>query len=1305
ADGADLSLTALDSSAPAIATSVAFDNLRVSDLPPVELGNGTRAVPSFSRVPKAIITASYAGKSLCAHAPLAVDEIRGLPVAVARLKGQAYLAGDVLQLADIRAEAAGGQVTAFAALDVRQNRLAAAAQLDSVDVAQIRPLLGDQFDHTLGGKASGVVWASGEKDKGIADCSFLVAAPQVDRYAAAQAAAAVRVGEAGIEVPWFVVEADQGRVAGRARIENGTLTARVAAADVDVGAVGVLAGAEGLEGRAWAVAEVSGPLDQPAFEVETTVIGPGIGGQRAEALYAKANGTPHQLRVSRLLAAREGTVAEASLTAVNLSSEQPYADLDGTFRILGAELPTVLSWAGLSADELEGGQVAVEGKISGTVLDPAITGTAHVAGVSWDIYRLESLTAPIQLRGATLRIGPAAGTALGVPVSGSARIDNLTDPQSLEASATFATGPIDLSRLVALHRYAVGIEGEARVRHAELFFANGHLRGASASVDCNGVTLGEQRLAPFSFVVETQDEAIYLKPATVEIAGGRCELSGRYEPASGEITAQASMADCNVDELLEAVSSVLPAGVVGEKVAKLLPSLALRMAGRVSGVLAVSGPSSAPDARVQLSAVDLSLDQRSLPRLQLACRYDASDRTISDIAAEAQYADGLITASGSAALGGRIDLLVEATNLDVARLREWLPAGHSLAGTLQFTCQVGGQTESPVVRGSFDVLDVNVEGIRFDIVSVPVFDVAEGSIAFDTLIFKRGEHEIRAHGRLPFTWQGPSVPGDRPVAVSASVSALDLETVFAILDEYRRAKGPEGPARVWSAVEAHGEVDAEAQVSGTLQKPQIGGSLRLTRAALRFPSWAKPVQDIDLVLVMEPVPEGSLITVSRASARYENSTLAVGGSVGLKRVGPSAFLDNNWNLTFTVEANGQKLPGGGTVDAAKVVATFLSTEPGKASFRFAEGFAKLGSGDVKIEGGADITQADLARLQRNSFDIKVAARRVRLVYSPYVDGLVSGAIEIANPEEGADAVVRGQLVLSQAVVAPEFTGLGTMRVVRGAPKLAPAFSLDVGVAVGDNVVFRAAGVQAVVRPAPAAHLSGTPQEPRLSGAVSLLRGQASMPGGLLEIERFDLSYSVAPQPTAYEPPKPLELRARLSGQATRVISEVMVDQRTVGPVRIYLSIDGQVPGELSVRATSEPPLAEEQIYAILGAVPLGGFTPAAGGATEVLSQRFVSLIAMGLRASILEPLEAKLREFLGLTEFTVSFQLEQPVEVRLGKYLARNLLVSYRYQLGTPGRETWLLSVSYEVLPNVVVSYRARDDGEERFSVGIRRDL
>ena len=157
-----------------------------------------------------------------------------------------------------------------------------------------------------------------------------------------------------------------------------------------------------------------------------------------------------------------------------------------------------------------------------------------------------------------------------------------------------------------------------------------------------------------------------------------------------------------------------------------------------------------------------------------------------------------------------------------------------------------------------------------------------------------------------------------------------------------------------------------------------------------------------------------------------------------------------------------------------------------------------------------------------------------------------------------------------------------------------------------------------------------------------------------------------------------------------------MEGRNIGLVHLALSITGEVPGSTNVTLTSEPPLTEDQKLTLMGLEPLTGT-----GTTDVsqmLSQRFMSLLAIGVRQALLAPLEQELRRSLGLTEFTVAFSLDQPMELRVGKLLFKNFLISYRYSLINSQAELWNLGLSYE-WRDMLLTFSTNESGDEQFRV------
>jgi len=102
-------------------------------------------------------------------------------------------------------------------------------------------------------------------------------------------------------------------------------------------------------------------------------------------------------------------------------------------------------------------------------------------------------------------------------------------------------------------------------------------------------------------------------------------------------------------------------------------------------------------------------------------------------------------------------------------------------------------------------------------------------------------------------------------------------------------------------------------------------------------------------------------------------------------------------------------------------------------------------------------------------------------------------------------------------------------------------------------------------------------------------------------------------------------------------------------------------------------------------------------AQEMLAQ----LVAKNVLEGVLQPLEQELTEALGLEEFEVIVGLDEAVEVRVGKYLLENLLVSYHRTAGGPEDE-FDLRLSYNVKERYQVTYQTDERARQQVNLEYR---
>jgi len=350
-----------------------------------------------------------------------------------------------------------------------------------------------------------------------------------------------------------------------------------------------------------------------------------------------------------------------------------------------------------------------------------------------------------------------------------------------------------------------------------------------------------------------------------------------------------------------------------------------------------------------------------------------------------------------------------------------------------------------------------------------------------------------------------------------------------------------------------------------------------------------------------------------------------------------------------------------------------------------------------------------ANFHRNEYDISVA-------YGRQLRGRLDGSLRLhrlaTDPPlaDGRPARARldGHLLLDRAQIALALPAGGKRGEMWGAAESVPSPDFDVSLDVGHDVEVRGLGVVLPIAAARLAHLTGTLQRPVLAGAVSTGGGDVSVPAAAMKVTKANIDYRLAPTPGPVRAGRaPLGLSGDVDIQAEKLISDAQIPGQEAGPVQVMIAVEGRLPDDIRVHTWSDPPLSEEQLVAMLGARTLGSLTGIGAGesVTDALSQQALQALAAGFRATVFSPIETELARMLGLTEFTVSFGFNQAVSVRLGKYVLRDLLVSYQRSIGGGPDEQYTLSISYRLRDQLRIAYTTNELGESRVKVTYDIDM
>ncbi len=1244
------------------------------------------------------------------------------------------LAGGSLHIPRLRANLLGGQVEAEALISLPHDRnqgfrAVANGRAEGLDLAHLPPwpMLVAAASH-LGGVVSadfGLAWAEG---RGELATSLQAREPNYRSYTATRVQALARAeflpgGDWRVELPQAEVEKGGAQAAlwGQASRDGGLdLQAELGAVEL----AELPREGERLDGRAYGHLRLTGTFRDPVVAGQLAVFAPRYGDYQADALLADFSALPASLSPEDLVSPRAGQVeayasydTAVAATTLVLTPPPPGQDspqVAGELSVGGVRLERLPALVGDRwPTELNSliGRGQLRATVNGTVAAPTLRGEVDLTRIDYRDYLIDAVRAPFALELAPRKrerlVVQGGSVALGgAGLTFDATVENLSADWDFLLQARGRD--LYLERLSSALPVRLPVAGE-------LFLPQVTLRGSASGVSGEGrllapqITLGDSSLTGVDTHFVVDRGKVRLERTSLHAAGGQVEAELAYGLHERFLEGEVVATDLDLSAVLALVAPVAAVLEESPETATVIErrwrQRSLRAQGRLTAAVQLHGPLKAVAGTASLNLGEVSYEERFLPDLRGTLAFDLGRRQLTDLNVEAQVGQALMTLAGHVQIGGALALFVDASNVDLAAWRDWLPRGLGLGGVAGITVEARGTTDAPEVTASVDVLSPSVRGVSFDLVSVPVVRVAQGGIDLDRIILKREDREIVASGHLPFSWDPLGVPLTEPVSFTAGVDNTDLGFFPPILNEltrYARQSQPDAAPSFWTDLLASGTVNSQLKVAGTLADPIMEGYLRLNDGAVSRSAWKTPATNLTADVTVHRAGAGNLIEIHGLSGRWEQTSFALTGFANLKVFERTRLGENTFDLALNLAAEQQPLWGSQKLTGFQGTVSLTTKADGVQALRFTGMEGTVGQGRFALTGTVNLTQFRISALPRNDFDLHLQTSALPVEYPGLLRGELDGALHVQNPAPGERALIRGGFTLDHAAFGfPQVSGGSAEKPLVGLSRPVPDFGLDVKLALGPDVSLKTPTLTAPFVPTATALVTqGSLLRPSVRGALATRPSEGTLPGTSFVLRGLNIAYALAPESGHERPPFPLLLTGGYRGMAEQTLPYVEVDGRNIGPVHLTMTIDGNF-AEMSkgptVRVTAEPPLTQEQIAVLVG---LQGMVP--GGTTdldELLSERFVSIVGRGLREALFTPLQTQLRRALGLTEFTVLFAFGQPLEVRLSKYLVRNFLVSYRYSVIGPRNEQWTLAVNYDLPGNYRVSYSTNESEETQFRV------
>lgn len=1099
-------------------------------------------------------------------------------------------------------------------------------------------------------------------------------------------------------------------------LKSHNVSGKAQVAEVDLGAVGDLCGQKKLGGVGYGSATLGGTLREPTGDGSVVLFKPRYGDYELNALTARATYLDDNLELQDFHADYHRAVASGQATLTGLRAKKQEAGLEGSVQVEGFNLERLGDI--LHRDLPAAGLAEASVLVSGTLKEPQAKGVVRLAHGRYDEYLVDRAEIPLvaDRKRLTVTNGTARAYGANLRFKGEAQF---TKPVVLDAK--LSGSGLRIAGLAPLWEMGLPVLGEITIPEAWLQGPVDNLRGGG-QVSCLAASVAGQELRDVQAQWGLVDETISLPQFSCEVAGGTAKGKGAFslKDNTHPVNADIQLTDTDISRLLALATPLagIAAAPEGEpkrdSLQRQLRSLSLRLAGHTQAHLQAEGPLRSPRVTCTVKSQDCALDGRPMPVVEATGTKEG--RRWHDLSMALSQGQALVTVDGNVDLDGQVDAIVQGSAIDLAQMRPWLRLQLPVGGRVSFTVAASGATHHPDLQASVDVENPSLAGVRFDMLNLPVATLTEGKLAVDTLILKRGKQEILIDGELPFSYEVPhkgadgkttTAPGLRPegtVRMQARIGQTSLAFFPPLFEEFQRAQSKAGASHtsLWSDLDASGTVDSAVTVGGTVADTQVRGFLKLAEGAVLSPRWSQPLKPLTADLVFSGSGSENTVEVHDLSAGLLGAIAKLTGTVRLDRNGLKQPERNAYDLRLMAEAQEVPLPIGSKLTNLQGGFSLTTPRPGNHLIKALPLTCGLGGGKLALTGQATLTHFAVADLARNDYDLHLAAQRCRLRYQPLADAILDGGLALVTPQ-GARTRVEGRLALSNGIFMAGSSRKGPRKEPLALSSSLPDPDLDVVVALGPGIAVRGSGVTAPLDPNPAALvIAGTPQRPTITGSVGARRGSVALPSGRLAIDEFRVNFALAPVSGMRSDPLPLELTGSVVGKASTTLTPQGSSTAQSGEsIHISLDISGNLPDQVRLQATSEPALSEAQIIALLGGLStasLSGSTPT-DGLTNVLSERFLSTLATAFKARLFDPFEEELKRRLGLAELGVNFTLDQPVSVKVGKYVLENLLVTYERSL-TQGPEAYNLEVSYQMPSGVRVIYHRDELGDSRVRVG-----
>jgi translocation and assembly module TamB len=774
-------------------------------------------------------TATLTGSpaSLAARGEVKLDQGNLNGYAVSNLTAKLTYREGIVNITKLDGKVLDGTVNATGSFDIGNNQASIYAEAHGINIAGIPGL------EQLQGRGDLAVSYIGDASFAAANAWGTVTITDGTYQGVPFTRLSANFNKAGqkLDIRYLTLNFDNGVVTASGMIDRDKISIKYFGQGVPLHSVSTLAGGAQADGNADCEGEVSGTIQDPIITTKFTAYNGHIFSQ------------PFSLAKGNLLANRS-TVTLDNIEVINGSTKHR---VQGTVGIKdNQELNLTINSTQARAEDLVKvimpgervtGNVDAEIRVSGTITKPIAQGQVKLYDGSFRGQLIAKAEGMIRYNDGNTELQDFFINSLNTQV-------RLTGTITQNNALNFSVTAKDID--VAALRFDLPYPVAGRV------VFEGELTGTVASPVFNGrvsaatLRINNQELNSLDGKITLNGNQLDIPQFSFNQGAGSYRFSGGLNITTKDIYGNLSTNNGNLAGML-AVLNITAKGVDG----------------RLDGQVTLGGTLTKPNVWLTGKLTNGKIKNYPLDNIDVDILYKNNVVTINRF--YAKQGDGVLAATGTAAVDGPLNLEVGGRGIDAGLLTTWFDASITTKGKMNFAAQITGNASSPHAAISLEIANGAVANATFDSL-YGLFVLDQGSINVNQLMLTKGPYRASAYGTIPLAALSPQGRSNPTSADQMNLKVKLEQANLSIL-----------PMLTDNVAWAVGDTRGEITVAGTLAQPLIYGGVTVNNGTVKLASLAEPIQNVGVDIQFE----GDKINIKSFDGKMGAGTYRLNGTAKL----------------------------------------------------------------------------------------------------------------------------------------------------------------------------------------------------------------------------------------------------------------------------------------------------------------------------------------------------------------------------------------------------------------------------------------